>query len=260
MRRGLTLMVAMAWLAFVPAARGDDSNEIKKLQDEWATTMKKWSQEAKKAEEAGKSVDVASIPVIEFRPKFKTLAEKYAGKPEALPALMWLVDDGVTGPDDREGRLVAVWAVEQLAKSHAATPEIVEQLHRLQMIDEVVGKDPMMALYERMIEQNPSRDAKAGATLNLAILHMRETKEGEEAREPPRQASQKMAMKLFRLLKADYAGTKAADRADGYIFEAEHLQIGMKAPDIVGPDADGKEIKLSQFAGKVVILDYWGFW
>ena len=34
----------------------------------------------------------------------------------------------------------------------------------------------------------------------------------------------------------------------------------MKAPDLVGKDVDGKEIRLSQFASQVVVLDFWGFW
>jgi peroxiredoxin len=38
------------------------------------------------------------------------------------------------------------------------------------------------------------------------------------------------------------------------------LQPGKIAPDIVGEDIDGKPMKLSDFRGKVVLLDFWGFW
>jgi len=34
----------------------------------------------------------------------------------------------------------------------------------------------------------------------------------------------------------------------------------MKAPDIEGTDANGKSVRISQFRGKVVVLDFWGFW
>jgi peroxiredoxin len=34
----------------------------------------------------------------------------------------------------------------------------------------------------------------------------------------------------------------------------------MKAPDIEGKDMDGVAFKLSDFRGKVVVLDFWGFW
>ncbi len=34
----------------------------------------------------------------------------------------------------------------------------------------------------------------------------------------------------------------------------------MKAPDIIGQDHDGNYIKLSDFKGKVTVIDFWTFW
>ena len=48
--------------------------------------------------------------------------------------------------------------------------------------------------------------------------------------------------------------------SSGILFEQERLQIGMVAPDIVGPDIDGVEFKLSDYRGKVVVIDFWGDW
>ena len=42
--------------------------------------------------------------------------------------------------------------------------------------------------------------------------------------------------------------------------ELRELVIGKVAPDIVGKDADGVEFKLSDYRGKVVVLDFWGEW
>jgi hypothetical protein len=38
------------------------------------------------------------------------------------------------------------------------------------------------------------------------------------------------------------------------------LKIGLVAPDIEGPDIDGETFKLSDYRGKVVMLDFWGDW
>ena len=47
----------------------------------------------------------------------------------------------------------------------------------------------------------------------------------------------------------------------GYaLFELRNLQIGMKAPDIAGEDLAGIPFKLSDYRGKVVVLDFWGDW
>jgi peroxiredoxin len=36
--------------------------------------------------------------------------------------------------------------------------------------------------------------------------------------------------------------------------------LGKKAPEIAGEDIDGKKFKLSDYRGKVVLLDFWGNW
>jgi cytochrome oxidase Cu insertion factor (SCO1/SenC/PrrC family) len=38
------------------------------------------------------------------------------------------------------------------------------------------------------------------------------------------------------------------------------VAIGALAPEIQGTDADGKSFKLSDYRGKVVMLDFWGNW
>jgi hypothetical protein len=37
-------------------------------------------------------------------------------------------------------------------------------------------------------------------------------------------------------------------------------QVGMTAPEIDGEDIDGQRFKLSDYRGKVVLLDFWGHW
>jgi hypothetical protein len=38
------------------------------------------------------------------------------------------------------------------------------------------------------------------------------------------------------------------------------LSVGNIAPDILGQDIDGKKFKLSDYRGKVVVIDFWGNW
>jgi hypothetical protein len=44
------------------------------------------------------------------------------------------------------------------------------------------------------------------------------------------------------------------------IYAIEHLKVGEVAPDIEGQDLDGVKFKLSDYRGKVVLLDFWGYW
>lgn len=43
-------------------------------------------------------------------------------------------------------------------------------------------------------------------------------------------------------------------------FALKHLTVGRPAMEIEGDDLDGKKFKLSDYRGKVVVLDFWGHW
>lgn len=68
------------------------------------------------------------------------------------------------------------------------------------------------------------------------------------------------AAKLYREVLANYPQTSEAKRAKGDIFEMENLVVGKPAPDFSAVDQDGVKFKLSDYRGKVVVLDFWGFW
>ena len=38
------------------------------------------------------------------------------------------------------------------------------------------------------------------------------------------------------------------------------VDVGQLAPEIEGADVDGRTFKLSDYRGKVVVLDFWGDW
>ena len=50
------------------------------------------------------------------------------------------------------------------------------------------------------------------------------------------------------------------DLAERQLFALRNLAIGKVAPDIEGVDLDGQEFKLSDYRGKIVMLDFWGDW
>ena len=59
----------------------------------------------------------------------------------------------------------------------------------------------------------------------------------------------------FELLSSD-----AANEAELLITRHLALRIGATAPEIVGTNIDGNEMRLSDFRGKVVVLGFWGDW
>src|SRR5262249_4794709 len=54
-------------------------------------------------------------------------------------------------------------------------------------------------------------------------------------------------------------GDTVAERAKADLFAIRSLSIGKEAPEIEGEDQDGKPLKLSDYRGKVVLLDFWSY-
>ncbi len=48
--------------------------------------------------------------------------------------------------------------------------------------------------------------------------------------------------------------------ARGYLYEIDHLQIGMTAPDFTTKTLEGKSVSLKSFRGKAVLLNFWASW
>jgi hypothetical protein len=73
-------------------------------------------------------------------------------------------------------------------------------------------------------------------------------------------AEKKAGRAVLDALVKDLPETRWGRRAAGVLNEMDHLQVGMVAPEIEGKDVDGKPIHLSDFRGKAVLIDFWGFW
>jgi hypothetical protein len=73
----------------------------------------------------------------------------------------------------------------------------------------------------------------------------------------------KEAETLFELAVTKYGDVKipggpvVGEKAKAALFEIRNLVIGREAPDIQGMDQDGVAFKLSDYRGKVVLLDFW---
>jgi hypothetical protein len=53
------------------------------------------------------------------------------------------------------------------------------------------------------------------------------------------------------------SGGTVGEKARAALFQIRHLAVGKVAPDIEGEDQDGQPFKLSDYRGKVVLLDFW---
>lgn len=72
--------------------------------------------------------------------------------------------------------------------------------------------------------------------------------------------SRERGLALLREVVERYPDSDAASDAKGKLFRHENLVVGKVVPDFEAVDVDGNAFRLSDYKGKVTVLDFWGFW
>jgi hypothetical protein len=101
----------------------------------------------------------------------------------------------------------------------------------------------------KLMEKNSDENIKTNAKFGLASVLQNKD-----------EASQPEAEKLFQSFIDDSQKNQFADRAKKELEEMKVRGIGKPAPEIAGHDLDDKAFKLADYKGKVVLIDFWGFW
>lgn len=196
--------------------------------------------------------DTAKQAAMDLMPKtadygarFKELAAAHPDTEAAVDALVW-VSSNLRG---REGDD----ANRKLFESYSSNPKIapVVMMMKYNRGTETEG------LLRDLIKSNETDVLQAAARYALGSILIEQDHQSEEA------------IGLLQSVVDDYPDAEIsfghrsmaiAPQAQGELTEATKLQVGMVAPDIEGADLDGVEFKLSDYRGKVVVLDFWGNW
>jgi thiol-disulfide isomerase/thioredoxin/tRNA A-37 threonylcarbamoyl transferase component Bud32/tetratricopeptide (TPR) repeat protein len=196
-----------------------------------------------------------------FANKFVQLAERRRGSGAAMDALIWLLTK--CDPDEMGSWAAGVRlkAVQLLQRDHFAKPEFADVCVRF-------AKTPVPEaekLLESASERHAQKDVRGLASLALATSL---AKAGQKVRpSDPGKAEEllRRADKEFDLVVKEYGSvlygrSTLAEIARYERQEARHLGVGCDAQEIEGEDLEGKKFKLSDFRGKVVVLDFWADW
>lgn len=223
-------------LLVAPALGDDAQTAFDALKKEYDAAVQEFFRPAREAQARGEKVqlDYTKHPNATYVGKFAEFAKAHPKTDAAALALV----------------MVLRTTQDEAVRDEAVAVLLRDHLESASMKDAVYGLKPDGL--RTVAEKSPHAEVKGHALLRLAELS---AEAGEE----------KDALALYREVKQKYAdvpwwrGT-LGQRADGAIFELENLSIGKTAPEIEGEDIDGKPMKLSDFKGKVVVLDFWGDW
>jgi hypothetical protein len=282
---------ALALLVLLPAARalddpkpaGTPAEQYKALEAEYKKSMADFMtayQAAKTNEERQKLFKDKYPNPQKFAARFLKLAEEHPKDPAAVDALVWVFSNSPQGkgtPREKAAELVK----RELLQSDKIAP-LCDALGR--SIDQS-GVEALRAI----LDKSPSANVKAAACLGLGSVSLTRARYAEQFKKQPNLAKafegimgkeavqeiekkgaegmKKEAVGFFERVVKDYPNAKDANgrplardaktKIDGLLHPVE---VGKAAPEVEGEDTDGKAFKLSDYKGKVVLLDFWGNW
>jgi len=168
------------------------------------------------------------------------LAKSEPTTPAGFDAIVTVINNGFGPPP--------AMVLKLLTEHHVENPKINQIVGRFYYSQDT---SELAAFLNKVIEKNSSRDIQANAMLILARTKMNKS---------PEEATKLLETVLEKYKDIPNFETAIAKRVNSNLFEMRNLQIGKVVPDIEGEDVDGKKFKLSDYRGKVVMLDFWGHW
>lgn len=255
MHRIVLTAMLLAPTALLPAqvdAGGTKSKSAKAayqmLTEEYSQAQTESRRLASIAREAGERVQLGQAAVA-FVPRFQQAAKDYAGTEDAVQFLTWITLNAGSDADATNA------AVNTLVADHIASEAWTTLALRLAGLSRTLGDERVAETMASVLARTPHDAVKA------EIFWARGNKVIRDAYGKPAPEDKRLeAIADLRKVRELIPSGDRAEAAKRGLFELENLQNGMPAPEIVGPDIDGVEFKLSDYRGKVVVLDFWGDW
>ena len=188
----------------------------------------------------------AAAAVAEFVPRFQAAAAAQRGKEDAVPLLAWIVRHGGLGKP-------VVEALETLAAEHTKSLHLGPVLEILPHLATYLDTSACTTLLEGVLAASSPPELHARALVARATLVVSRA----DGVDDKQLAAAAVDLEQARKLTKDGPLAAATQQVTA---EPRGLQIGDRMPEIAGFDLDGVPFRLSDYRGKVVVLDFWGDW
>lgn len=249
--------------------------------------LEKALEDAKTPQEQQKVVQKAFTQLSGYYTRFLALAEKNPKDPAAVDALIWVLSRNRVHKYDPQSPRTK--SLKILLRDHVKNEKMATVCQIEDWVIFYSEAEEGRQLLHAVLEKSPHDSAKAQACLALAqqsenrlrmarqfkdrpeMIKRYESLAGKEAVEAlvkadPDKLSKETEGYYERIAKdfakeKDLRGREMGKLAERKLETLRHpILVGKPAPDIEGEDIDGAKFKLSDYRGKVVLLDFWGNW
>lgn len=140
-------------------------------------------------------------------------------------------------------------------KDHVRSPQIGPVCLAI-----IRGRHPNCEQYlNTLLDRNSNRDVRGHASFALGVWLKTLSEEAgvADADEKSRKAEELLQKAVDRYADVRVGTGTLAEAVKPQLHELRTLGIGKEAPEIEGSDSAGKKFKLSDYRGKVVVLEFW---
>lgn len=185
-------------------------------------------------------------PAVEFYPKFAEFADRGEGR-----ALIWMMERCKdAGQKSRESKETRSRLAARLVKEHVNDECFADALPVIFKNKSSIGIEGLEALSNQIFDTCESKVTKAQTMSHLAGVFSRSKKGGHMDK----------GEALYKRLETEFSEDVLSQALSGQRFRDMFLRVGKVAPDFDAETADGEAFKLSDYRGKVTLIDFWGFW
>ncbi|MFN0057509.1 MAG: hypothetical protein ACKVX7_03555 [Planctomycetota bacterium] len=226
--------------------------EVDAIKLEYREAMTAYSVKYRAAKEEEREALKAERPQsAAYIARVQKIADAHPKTLGALRALSWIF----TTDSEATARAAALQTIMTNHIADVALGEFVITLGRNESPE-------ARAAIERALAESPHDRVRGAACIGLAQW-LEECGEKAQVTDIDLQVE-----RLYERVVAQYADQVApaprtgtlGDMASANLFERRNLVVSKPVPDITGSDTDGVAFKLSDYRGKVVLLDFWGHW
>jgi thiol-disulfide isomerase/thioredoxin len=201
---------------------------------------------------------------LDYGKRAVTLAEKHPESASALEALVWVLESTTPAAGkvlDAPTTQLRARVVGLLQKDHFEKVELGNACQRLS----AVPAPDIEKLLSAAVDKHAHKAVQGLAGYALAVSLARKAAQAEKTNPSEARQLWKSAESQLEQLIANYASVPSGKSTLGEVaraklHEVRFLSIGRVAEEIEGADLDGKKFKLSDYRGKVVVVDFWVDW
>jgi len=185
-------------------------------------------------------------PWSEVAERTRQLAKDAAGTEVGAEAWGMLLVNGT----EAEERVETFWV---LVEEYTNSPSVELVLANVEYLPEA-NREPVLMGLRQLAQTTTFEPTRAASNFSLANLLARD------------EETKKEAQALYVSLNEKYGTSEDAklriyaERAAGPLYESQNLQVGMQVPNFGSSDEANAAFKVSDYEGKVMLLDFWGFW